>query len=70
MLSFTTGTVFGGLTAASLFCTVFGETERAERHQRAAASIRNAASKYLWRQDSNRFCRMVTRQRSGGIDVR
>lgn len=67
ILSFTTGTVFGGLTAASLFCTVFGETDRAELYQRAAASIRDAASEYLWRQDINRFCRMVTRNAQGEL---
>ena len=67
MLSFTTGTVFGGLTAASLFCTVFGETELAERYQHAAASIRDAASKYLWRSDLNRFCRMVSRNEQGEL---
>jgi len=67
MLSFTTGTVFGGLTAASLFCTVFGETERAEHYQRAAASIRDAATKYLWREDLQRFCRMVVRDDHGHL---
>jgi glucoamylase len=67
MLSFTTGTVFGGLTAASLFCTVFGENDRAARYQRAAAAIRDAASKHLWREEKNRFCRMVARDADGGL---
>ncbi len=67
MLSFTTGTVFGGLTAASLFCTVFGEDERAARYQRAATAIRDAASKHLWRPEQNRFCRMVSRNRAGEL---
>lgn len=67
ILSFTTGTVFGGLTAASLFCTVFGETERAERYQQVAASIRDAASQYLWREESNRFCRMIERDAQGAL---
>ncbi len=31
ILSFTVATVFAGITAASLFCTVFGETEKADR---------------------------------------
>jgi len=59
--AFTTGAVFGGLTAASLFCTVFGEEDRAERYRRCAGEIRDAASSHLWRQDLGRFCRMLTR---------
>ncbi len=69
ILSFTVGTVFGGLTAASLFCTVFGETERAEKYQQAAAEIRDAASAHLWQSDLNRFCRMVYRDETGALKV-
>ena len=58
--SFTVGAVFGGLTAASLFCTVFGETERADRYRKVAAEIRDAATTHLWREDLGRFCRMVS----------
>jgi glucoamylase len=67
MLSFTTGTVFGGLTAASLFCTVFGEDDLAERYQQVASEIRDAASKYLWRPGKNRFCRMISRDENGNL---
>ena len=67
MLSFTTGTVFGGLTAASLFCTVFGEDDFAEHYQQVASEIRDAASEYLWRPDINRFCRMVSRDENGTL---
>ncbi len=67
MLSFTTGTVFGGLTAASLFCTVFGEEERAQHYQQVASEIRDAASKYLWRPELNRFCRMLYKDEQGKI---
>jgi len=67
MLSFTTGTVFGGLTAASLFCTVFGEDELADHYQRVASGIRDAASQYLWRPELNRFCRMVSRNGTGNL---
>ena len=59
-LSYTVGAVFGGLTAASLFCTAFGETDRADRYRRVAAEIRDAASTHLWRTDLGRFCRMTT----------
>jgi GH15 family glucan-1,4-alpha-glucosidase len=61
MLSFTTGTVFGGLTAASLFCTIFGEDDLANHYQQVASEIRDAASQYLWRPELNRFCRMISR---------
>ena len=67
MLSFTTGTVFGGLTAASLFCTVFGENDLADHYQQVASEIRDAASAYLWRPELNRFCRMVSRDNRGNL---
>jgi GH15 family glucan-1,4-alpha-glucosidase len=69
ILSFTAATVFAGITAASLFCTVFGETEIADRYQRVAAEIRDAASVHLWRDDLNRFCRMIYRNPTGEIEV-
>jgi GH15 family glucan-1,4-alpha-glucosidase len=65
ILSFTVGAVFGGLTAASLFCAVFGENERAEAYRKAASEIRDGASKYLWRADLGRFCRMLFRNSDG-----
>ena len=67
ILSFTVGTVFGGLTAASLFCSMFGEEERAKQYQQTAAAIRDAAGKYLWRQDLGRFCRMAFRDEQGTL---
>jgi GH15 family glucan-1,4-alpha-glucosidase len=60
--SFTVGAVFGGLAAASLFCQVFGEDERAEGYRLAASQIRDGASRYLWRENLNRFCRMLVRR--------
>ncbi|MDY0040839.1 MAG: glycoside hydrolase family 15 protein [Desulforhabdus sp.] len=65
ILSFTVGTVFGGLTAASLFCRVFGEDNRAEKYQKIAAEIRDGASLHLWREDLQRFCRMIQRDAQG-----
>ena len=67
--SFTVAAVFGGLTAASLFCTVFGETERAEHYRNVAAEIRDAASVNLWRGDMNRFCKAVYRNSTGSLEV-
>jgi len=69
ILSFTVAAVFAGITSASLFCKAFGEDERADYYTRVAAKIRDAASKYLWRQDLNRFCRMIYRDDSGNIVV-
>lgn len=67
--AFTVGAVFGGLTAASLFCTVFGETEQARQYQQAAAEIRDAASAHLWRPELNRFCRLLLRSPEGGWEA-
>ncbi len=69
ILSFTVGAVFGGLTAASLFCSVFGEVERADHYRKAAAEIRDAASAYLWRKELNRFCRMVYWSENNQLEV-
>jgi GH15 family glucan-1,4-alpha-glucosidase len=69
ILSFTVGAIFGGLTAASLFCTIFGEEEDAQRYRQAAAEIRDGASTYLWRNELNRFCRMVYRNSRGELEV-
>ncbi|HBD06999.1 MAG TPA: glycoside hydrolase family 15, partial [Syntrophobacteraceae bacterium] len=69
ILSFTVGAVFGGLTAASLFCKVFGEDDRAAHYQQVAAEIRDAASRHLWREDLNRFCRMIHRDGHGNWTI-
>ncbi|MEW6594120.1 MAG: glycoside hydrolase family 15 protein [Thermodesulfobacteriota bacterium] len=69
ILSFTTGAVFGGLTAASLFCSIFGEEEKAGQYQQVASEIRDAASNHLWRTDLGRFCRMVSRDGNGTLRV-
>lgn len=69
ILSFTVAAVFGGLTAASLFCDVFGEEERARVYRKAASEIRDGASKHLWREDLGRFCRMLSRDGGGSLQV-
>jgi glucoamylase len=69
ILSFTTGAVFGGLTAASLFCRIFGEEENAARYREAAVEIRDAASAHLWRPELNRFSRMLYRDSRGKIQA-
>ena len=69
ILSFTVAAVFSGITAASLFCTAFGEKDLADRYMRAAAEIRDGASTYLWRPELNRFCRMIFRDDHGEIQI-
>lgn len=69
ILTFTTGAVFGGLTAASLFCSVFGEDDMADKYRKTAAEIREAASMYLWRQELGRFCRMIIVNDDNEIEV-
>ncbi len=69
IFSFTVGAVFGGLTAASLFCKVFGEDEKAAQYQQSAAEIRDAASKHLWREDLGRFCRTLSPNPRGELQV-
>lgn len=69
ILGFTVGSVFGGLTAASLFCFVFGEMDKAEQYRQAAAEIRDGASKYLWRPELGRFCRMINMNGNGEIKI-
>jgi GH15 family glucan-1,4-alpha-glucosidase len=68
ILSFTVGTVFGGLTAAALFTKVLGEEEVSAYYQQVAAEIRDAASQHLWRPHLNRFCRMLSRDRLGQLE--
>jgi glucoamylase len=67
--AFTVGTVFGGLTAASLFCTVFGDEGRADKYRRVAAEIRDAASAHLWRPELNRFSRLLQRGPDGDLKI-
>lgn len=69
ILSFTVAAVFGGLTAASLFCEVFGDGKQARTYRKAASQIRDGASNHLWREDLGRFCRMISRGKDGALEV-
>ncbi len=57
--AFTIGAIFGGLTAAALFCSIFGEKERAEYYRTVAAEIRDASSRHLWQEDEDAFCKSL-----------
>jgi GH15 family glucan-1,4-alpha-glucosidase len=67
--SYTVGVVFGGLTAASLFCTIFGEEDKAAHYRNSAAEIREAASLHLWMESHGRFCRMLRPNEEGNWEV-
>ena len=60
--AFTIGTVFGGLTAAALFCAVFGDEELSMRYKKAASEVRDACSRYMWQEERGSFCRMLDLQ--------
>ncbi len=64
---FTVGAVFGGLVAASLFCTVFGEEGKADHYRKVASEVRDGASLHLWLPELNRFARMIRRDGAGGL---
>jgi GH15 family glucan-1,4-alpha-glucosidase len=62
---FTVSAVFGGLAAASIFCTVFGEDDKAKVYRQAASEIRDAASRHLWNESLGRFRRMLLYRMDG-----
>jgi len=55
--TFTCGTVVGGLRAAANFARLFGETERAELYETAAAEIVGAMREHLYSHEHSRFLR-------------
>jgi len=58
--AFTTGAVWGGLSAACAFAGAFGQHGLAARYRTAAAEIREAALAHLWDAGRGRFVRTVT----------
>jgi glucoamylase len=69
ILTFTCGSVIGGLHAAAQFATVFGETDLARRYETAAQEIRQGMDDYLWRPELGRFARMIRVSKAGAIEV-
>ena len=67
--TYTCATVYGGLTAARNFARVFGNPERAERYDRAAAEIRDAMADHLWSDEHDRFIRRLVPSPEGGLEV-
>lgn len=58
--TFTVAATIGALSAAAAFARDFGDLERAEQMDQAAASMRDALHKHLWNPEANRFARMAT----------
>ncbi len=69
ILTFTCGSVIGGLHAAAQFATIFGECELARRYESAAQEIRQGMDTHLWRPELGRFARMVRVHLGGAIEV-
>ncbi len=59
VLTFTTGAVHGGLRAAAAFARAFGENDRADHYEKAAAEIRRGMDTHLWNESVGRFARMI-----------
>lgn len=65
--AFTVGAVWAGLRAAADFTKLFGEMRRSAMYNAVAEEIRQAAARYLWAEDLNRFLRMVNFQDDGTL---
>lgn len=57
IFTFTCSAVYGGLVAASNFCSLFGDDDRSSRFLQAAMNIRSAMLEHLWDEDLGRFVR-------------
>lgn len=55
--TFTCSSVYGGLIAASNFCTLFGDDDRSRLFKETAESIKQAMLKHLWDEEKGRFVR-------------
>jgi GH15 family glucan-1,4-alpha-glucosidase len=69
ILTFTVGTVYGGLVAAANFAKIFGEIDLANEYQEGAASMRRGMDKYLWLEEEKRFARMINFNKDGSIEI-
>ena len=65
--AFTVGAVWGGLDAARRFAELFGDRAAASRYAAAAASLRDASDRLLYRPDLGRFARRLTLGDGGSV---
>jgi glucoamylase len=69
IFTFTTACVWAGLDGAAKFCLAFGETEQARVYLRAADEVKAGMDRYLYRDELQRFARMITPKPGGGFEV-
>jgi GH15 family glucan-1,4-alpha-glucosidase len=67
--TFTCASVFGGLRAAANFAQLFGETERAEKYERAAQEVRDGMRAVLYSVELGRFVRSISPSEDGRFEV-
>jgi GH15 family glucan-1,4-alpha-glucosidase len=68
VMAFTCAAVYAGLMAASNFTEGFGQAGLTGTYRRAAAEVKAGMDRYLYRQELNRFARMVTFKKNGTLD--
>ena len=68
VMAFTCAAVYAGLIAASNFTEGFGQAGLTGTYRRAAAEVKAGMDRYLYRQELNRFARMVTFKKNGTLD--
>ena len=68
VMAFTCAAVYAGLMAASNFTEGFGQAGLTVTYRRAAAEVKAGMDRYLYRQELNRFARMVTFKKNGTLD--
>ncbi len=68
VMAFTCAAVYAGLMAASNFTEGFGQAGLTTTYRRAAAEVKAGMDRYLYRQELNRFARMVTFKKNGTLD--
>ncbi|WP_438444593.1 glycoside hydrolase family 15 protein [Gorillibacterium sp. sgz5001074] len=62
IFTFTCSAVYGGLVAASKFCSLFGDDDRSVRFIEAAEKIKAAMLEHLWDEELGRFVRGLYRE--------
>lgn len=61
IFTFTSAAVYGGLTAAARFASLFGDDERADAYAQAAEEIKTGMLRHLWNEEHGRFARGLHR---------
>jgi GH15 family glucan-1,4-alpha-glucosidase len=67
IFTYTCSTVYGGLTAAAQFASLFGDEKRSARYRESAEKIKAAMLRHLYDPEAGRFLRGLYVERSGKI---